>query len=509
MTDGATFAPSLPSGWTWAAVENLASGEPNSITDGPFGSHLKTSHYTARGPRVVRLQNVGDGEFIDAHAHISEEHYERLSKHAVKAGDLVIAMLGEHLPRACLVPATLGPAIVKADCAKFTPHPNGPNRRYLMYALNSPVIRDRIVVHGVGRPRLNLSDVRAIRLPLAPRPEQDRIVAEIEKHFTLLDAAVTALKRVQANLKRYRASLLKAAVEGRLVPTEAELAQREGRIYETGDEVLRRAGSEESKRPHRPPSWALPEGWAWATVAQVGQVQLGRQRSPQHHNGPNMRPYLRAANITWQGFDLRDVMRMNFDSDDFARHRLLPGDLLLAEASGSSSEVGRPAVWSGEIADCCCQNTLIRVRSRLPISQFLYWHFYCDAFSGRFGEASRGVGIHHLGSAGLSSWVVGIPPLAEQSRVVAELERRVSFIDHLESAITMGIARTDRLRQAMLVDAFSGRLVPQDPRDEPASELLARIGQERQATTAATSSPRQRASGQRKRTRSDRPLLQE
>ena len=83
-------------------------------------------------------------------------------------------------------------------------------------------------------------DLRSHAFPLAPRPEQHRIVAEIEKQFTRLDASVAALKRVQANLKRYRASLLKAACEGKLVPTEAELAQSEGRDYEPADQLLER-----------------------------------------------------------------------------------------------------------------------------------------------------------------------------------------------------------------------------------------------------------------------------
>ena len=80
--------PELPEGWAWAKLEELAANEPNSITDGPFGSNLKTSHYTDQGPRVVRLQNIGDGKFINEYAHISQEHFENLSKHQVHAGDL-------------------------------------------------------------------------------------------------------------------------------------------------------------------------------------------------------------------------------------------------------------------------------------------------------------------------------------------------------------------------------------------------------------------------------------
>jgi type I restriction enzyme S subunit len=92
--DGSNGDQSLPPDWRWATVAELAANEPNAITDGPFGSKLKTAHYTSSGPRVIRLQNVGDGVFIDAPAHISEAHFATLQKHRVRAGDIVIAALG-------------------------------------------------------------------------------------------------------------------------------------------------------------------------------------------------------------------------------------------------------------------------------------------------------------------------------------------------------------------------------------------------------------------------------
>jgi len=114
--------PPLPTGWTWATVEQLAAPEPNSITDGPFGSNLKTEHYMDSGPRVIRLQNIGDAVYVDEEAHISQAHFERLQKHRVFAHDIVIAGFGENPPRSCTIPEALGPAIVKADGIRFKPH---------------------------------------------------------------------------------------------------------------------------------------------------------------------------------------------------------------------------------------------------------------------------------------------------------------------------------------------------------------------------------------------------
>ncbi|MDE3117451.1 MAG: restriction endonuclease subunit S [Nitrospirota bacterium] len=210
--------PSLPKAWAWATVAQVAAPEPNSITDGPFGTNLKTAHYTATGPRVIRLQNIGEGVFVNEEAHISEEHFARLLKHRIFAGDLVIAALGEDPPRSCLVPQSVGHAIVKADCIRFKPHRDAV-ARYLNAVLNSEPTRQRAksIVHGVGRPRLNLGEIKAIVVPLPPTIEQQDIVAEVERRLSVIVELETA---VEANLKRadrLRQAILSQAFSGRLL----------------------------------------------------------------------------------------------------------------------------------------------------------------------------------------------------------------------------------------------------------------------------------------------------
>src|SRR5204862_2529124 len=115
--------------------------------------------------------------------------------------------------------------------------------------------------HTTNLASINLTKLGALPIPLPLPDEQRRIVAEIEKQFTRLEAGVAGLRRLQANLKRYRAAVLKAACEGKLVPTEAELARQEGRSYETGAQLLERTlksrllSTETSNK-----SFRLPEG---------------------------------------------------------------------------------------------------------------------------------------------------------------------------------------------------------------------------------------------------------
>lgn len=212
----------LPEGWAWASLDGLAALEPRSITDGPFGSNLKTSHYTDSGPRVIRLQNVGDGEFIDVYAHISQEHFETLEKHHVQAGDLVIASLGEELPRACVIPASVGPALVKADCIRFKPNDDAVLTSYALFALNSSPTRRRTTdsIHGVGRPRLNLGKLRAVALPVPPLAEQAAIVEAVEERLSVAAAAAAELDRQLSRADRLRKAVLKRAFAGELVPQD-------------------------------------------------------------------------------------------------------------------------------------------------------------------------------------------------------------------------------------------------------------------------------------------------
>ena len=210
----------LPEGWTWATVGQLAALEPNSITDGPFGSNLKTEHYATSGPRVIRLQNIGEGVFVDAKAHISQEHFEKLTKHRVYAGDIVIAGLGERPPRSCVIPSSIGAAIVKADCIRFKPAPQVAVGIFLNLVLNAEPTKARMaeIVHGVGRPRLNLGEIKAIVVPLPPIKEQSRILSEAERRFSIIDEMETAFEADRRRAERLRQGILKRAFEGRLVP---------------------------------------------------------------------------------------------------------------------------------------------------------------------------------------------------------------------------------------------------------------------------------------------------
>lgn len=219
----------LPSGWEWARLEDLGAPMDRAITDGPFGSNLKSEHYAESGARVIRLQNIGDGRFRDERAYISMERFEALRAHEVREGDLIVASLGDTPPRACLVPTLGGPAIVKADCIRIrlSSHVDS---HWVLHTLTSPQTKNfaASLIKGVGRPRLGLAQIRALRVPVPPLAEQRRIVATLEEYFYRLDLGVRALENVAGRLgdviwdnlgrvDQLRRSLLLEAFAGRLV----------------------------------------------------------------------------------------------------------------------------------------------------------------------------------------------------------------------------------------------------------------------------------------------------
>jgi len=372
--------------------------------------------------------------------------------------------------------------------------------KYVLYGLRLTAQNLAALSTGSTFSAISGEVLRRHPLPVAPIAEQHRIVEEIEKQFTRLEAGVVALKRVQANLKRYRAAVLKAAVEGHLVPTEAELARREGRPHEPASELLARLVTQpllavskkaqagvpvpltakhiEAASPDSTGLPSLPEGWTCAPLRLIADLKGGITKGQKRKPTDQLRsvPYLRVANVQRGYLDLEEVKTIEASEDEIADLELLPGDVLFNEG-GDRDKLGRGWVWDGQIKDCIHQNHVFRARllSKGILPKFLSW--YGNSIGQRYfnDEGKQTTNLASLNMTKLGRLPVPIPPAAEQKRIVAEVDRRLSVIDELEMQVEANLKRAERLRQAILKRAFEGKLVPQDPNDEPASMLLERI----------------------------------
>jgi len=202
----------------------------------------------------------------------------------------------------------------------------------------------------------------------------------------------------------------------------------------------------------------LPRGWAISTVADVGSIRVGRQLSPEKLTGRHPTPYLRAANITASALDLDDVLEMDFTPEERAVYELRPGDVVLAEASGSPDQVGRSAVWTEGNADriphCCYQNTVIRFRPYAVRPEFALVVFHAWATNGDFAKLARGTGIQHLGSRRFGSLAFPVPPLEEQARIAEAVEVKRAEIfgarRSLDEALTHVRLQNEKIREGVL-----------------------------------------------------------
>jgi type I restriction enzyme S subunit len=481
----------LPKGWRWVTLREIAD-----ISGGiTKGQKYRETDILRRVP-YLRVANVQRGYLDLSEMKEIDATETKIAALQLQPGDILFNEGGDRdkLGRGWIWNNELSVCIHQNHVFRARLRNTEHSPRFVSYYSNSA---GQQYFYDQGKHTTNLASINLTKLgdlpiPLPPPAEQHRIVAEIEKQFTRLDAGVAALKRVQANLKRYRAAVLKAACEGKLVPTEAELrrtadyadiADKKVRpsasssksavktpSFETGEQLLQRIlterrqnwqGRGQYKEPEAPGVAKLsviPDSWAWASVEQLGDVQLGRQRSPKNVAKDYPTQYIRAANITERGIDVSDVLEMEFSPAERERFALRNGDIVLSEASGSPSQVGKPAIWQNELPLCCFQNTVLRLRPVVVESRFVLLVFRNCYMNGAFAKVAGGVGINHLGAEKFSAVPFPLPPLAEQTRIVAEVERRLSVVDGLEAVVSANLQRANRLRQSILQKAFTGEL---------------------------------------------------
>jgi len=382
------------------------------------------------------------------------------------------------------------------------------------------------------RPRVAFEKLSGFRIFLPPRTEQDRIVAKLDAALSRTRNAERAARRAQGRLERYRTAVLSAAATGELTRGWRETG-------ETADVLLKRllaarrelwaqnelkrfpALEKESKGSGRKPRYHdpaapdiaalphIPAGWVWTRLQQLGFVTGGLAKSP-HRNGlPLKLPYLRVANVYADQLRLDHVESIGVGEQELHRLLLKKGDLLIVEGNGSKDQIGRLAIWDGSVERCVHQNHLIKVR--LVEKQLgrwvLTWLLSPPGREHVEKVASSTTGLFTLSLSKVDDLPVPLPSLAEQSSITTQVERRMSAADRLEAAVEQQLTRASSARNSLMTDAFSGRLVSQDPTDEPAARLLDRL------SIAGTTNP-QRRRGERmpkSRTKSQvirRPLVE-
>ena len=416
------------------------------------------------GQPMLSARNIENGSInFDEFRFISSEAFALEDRRTrVTPGDVLLTIVGT-IGRAAVVPHTAAPFALQRSVAVLTPTKLLP--KYLAYQLQAPDVQRYFErnARGTAQKGVYLKTLSNTPVLVPSREVQQRTVAYLDEQLSRLDASVAALHRVQANLKRYRASVLKSACEGRLVPTEAELARQEGRPFETGAQLLqsilaeRRArpvGRGKYKEPSAPEANRLcdsPEGWVWSNVDQLAEVGTGatpKRDTPAFYEG---------GHIAWVTSGVVNGEYVDRASE-FVTERALtetnltiypPGTLLLA-MYGEGKTRGR----CSELRIAATTNqALAAIQATEPVRRYL--RLLLERSYEETRKAASGGVQPNLNLSLVRAIAVPLPPLAEQHRIVAEADRRLSLVRVAEAQVSANLARAQRLRQSILQAAFS------------------------------------------------------
>ncbi|PKO94477.1 MAG: hypothetical protein CVU16_02555 [Betaproteobacteria bacterium HGW-Betaproteobacteria-10] len=431
------------------------------------GLYKPASEYGGDGVPCLRMYNIEAGTIVWRDIKRMRVTPVELDDYGLREGDLLVNRVNsrELVGKTASIPTSLEPSVFESKNIRVRVDPTKALPKFISYQL---LFGGRRYFEGnaqqvVGMASISQKQIADFPIVLTDLDEQRRIVAEIEKQFSRLDEAVAGLQRVKANLKRYKAAVLKAAVEGRLVPTEAELARREGRSYETGAQLLQRIletrhsqwqGKGKYKEPAAPNIAdlpVLPEGWAWATINQlVAHLTDGdHQPPPQTITGI---PFLVIANVRNGEVDFTDTRFVGeeyYASLDISR-RPQQGDLLYTLVGS----YGIPVSVNTSRQFCIQRHmAILRPHDRSPM-KYLKIAMSSDFVFRQATAVATGTAQLTVPLAGLRNIAIPLPPHADQHRIVTEVDRLLSIAREAEAEVDANLKRAQALRQAYLSSAF-------------------------------------------------------
>jgi type I restriction enzyme S subunit len=402
--------PQIPPKWKWSTMgevaEIIGGGTPKSDQPEYFGGDI---------PWITPADLSG----------YSEKFIER--------GARSITQLGLKNSGAKLMPAgtVLFSSRAPIGYVAIAAKPVSTNQGFKSFVLRKDVDSDFVYYYlqygkqfaielASGTTFLEISGKKAaqIPIPVPPLPEQRRIVAEIEKQFSRLEEGVSALKRVQANLKRYRAAVLKAACEGRLV--DSDLSK-----------------------------------WKRLKVFEVGEVVTGNTPpTSDTDNLGNEVPFFKPADLD-AGYNVYEA-RQYLSVKGAKLARVLPAGSVLVTCIGAT--IGKTGFARVDCATNQQINALV-TNPKIAISPWSFWALTSPDGQQQIKENASATTLPILNKSKFQALELPVPPLAEQKRIVEEVERRLSVVDELESLVTTNLQRASRLRQAVLQKAFKGELL--------------------------------------------------
>jgi type I restriction enzyme S subunit len=479
----------IPADWTWASLDQLLDG----IDAGKnFSCDERPPEAGETG--IIKVSAVTWGTFDEDESKTITAPDRIDERYLVRPGDLLISRANTlELVGASVVVRNFKRRLLLSDKV-LRLRLVVDLRDWVNRVLRSHIGRRQIEALATGAQlsmrNITQDNLRKLCIPLPPPSVMEWTASRIDELFSRIESGERAIAVAREGLKRYRKSILKAAVTGTLT---ADWREGRGKPRETGHQLLAHAlrdRAQQGKRDLSPrgaddATYELPSCWAWATLDRLtvikGGVTVDRKKLP---DDPVTLPYLRVANVQDGRIDLSEIKEITVERKKAEDCLLRNGDILLNEG-GDLDKLGRGWVWEEQVAPCIHQNHVFRARPvNADINPYFISH-YANTMGRTFfmEKGKHSVNLASISLTEISKLPVPLPPADEQAEIVSRVEEALSRIDHAETTLNVQARNARALKQSILKAAFEGRLVPQDPNDKPASGTLARM-------PSATSAPR-------------------
>jgi type I restriction enzyme S subunit len=505
----------MPIGWVWATIEEIIDGRNGVFKDGDW---VETKDQNPNGVvRLIQLADVGDGFFRNrSDRFMTKEKALEINCTFLKNGDILVARMPDPLGRACIFPfKEENKYVTVVDVAIIRTELNGVSNKLLLNFINSPIIRKEIerLQTGTTRKRISRGNLSTIKFPIPPLNEQHRIVSKIEELFSELDNGVSNLKLAQNQLKVYRQALLKHAFEGKLTeqwrkennpePAEKLLERIKAERQQRYEQELKdwkasvkawEKDAKKGKKPGKPTKPVdfpplskdildqlpdIPTDWKWIRNNDLLYYVTSGSRDWKKYYSDTGAYFIRTQDIKTNKLEIENTAFVNLPENVEGKRSLVQkGDLLMTI---TGANVGKVAYIKDNIPESYVSQSVALMKPvNSRVTPFLHIYFQSEVYGARMiSGLVYGVGRPVLSLENMREAPVTICSFEEQEAIVSEIESQFSIIDNLEKAIESGFQKSEALRQSILKKAFEGKLVPQDPNDEPASELLKRIQAEK------------------------------
>ncbi len=496
----------LPQGWTLAKIGQLVS------IDGLFcdGDWVESKDQNPQGDvRLIQLADIGNGIYRNrSNRFLTSEKAQELGCTYLSAGDVLVARMPDPLGRACIFPGDSRRSVTAVDVCIIRTGQEGAFSRWLVQSINSPAFRRdiRSLQRGTTRKRISRQNLSRLLLPVPPLPEQHRIVAKIEELFTRLDAAVEALKTAQKQLKAYRQAVLRDAFTGRLTAEwrEEQLKDPNSLLQKEPASILLERIREEMQKtkqrrelPHivRSELPEIPTAWEWAYLSELGSLNRGKSK----HRPRNAAflfggsyPFIQTGEIRAAEVFIRDYSQ-TYSEQGLAQSRLWEAGTLCITIAANIADTAILGIRA------CFPDSVVGFIPKEKACTAKFIHYFFRTIKNQLEAFAPATAQKNINLSTLDEVIVPFSSRIEQNQIVEEIERRFSLADAAEKTIERSLKEAERLRQSILKHAFEGKLVPQDPSDEPAEKLLERIKAERERLGIDKSTRKRKRSPARKR----------